>query len=136
MGSIPLNTLLFLHGAVPVAGDIATSDNTARTPTRIVGSHDPNDKQVIPENLPVTQIDSTALDYVIRFQNTGNYQADFVVLLDTLALGLDLSTLRLTNSSHPCTWQLYESRLLEIRFDDILARQYVHEARQPWFCGF
>lgn len=57
--------------------------------------------------------------YVIRFQNTGNYPADFVVIRDTLPLSLDLSTLRVLGASHPFNWRLVGARVLEFRFDPI-----------------
>ena len=85
----------------------------------VVGSFDPNDKQVTPESLPVAKLDSTDVHYVIRFQNTGNHPADFVVIRDTLPTGLDIAGIQVLGASHPFTWRLYGERVLEVRFDAI-----------------
>jgi hypothetical protein len=59
------------------------------------------------------------LQYTIRFQNTGTFPAEFVVIRDTLPLGFDLSTLQMLNASHAYNWRLFENRVLEMRFDHI-----------------
>lgn len=117
--TVPLGKVLYLSGRVPLNGDVYTTNNTARGTVRVLGSFDPNDKQVTPERVTDVQVDTSELTYVIRFQNTGNFPADFVVILDTLPKTLDLSTFHVWSASHPFTWRLHEGRLLEVRFDDI-----------------
>ncbi len=58
------------------------------------------------------------IQYTIRFQNEGNDSAYRVVIRDTLNPVFDLSTLVLSNSSHPFTYGV-ENRVLTIRFDPI-----------------
>jgi hypothetical protein len=65
-------------------------------------SYDPNDKQVVPtgtgsEHYTPT---STALNYQVRFQNTGSDVAYRVEVIDTLSADLDLSTLHIGAASH------------------------------------
>jgi hypothetical protein len=89
---------------------------------QMVGSYDPNDKSAQPEGYNSTQhyIEAhTALDYKIRFQNTGTDTAFSVVLRDTISPYLDLSSLEMGASSHPYTWRIYGQRILEIKFSPI-----------------
>ncbi len=103
----------------------------------VVGAFDPNDKQVTPSTLPVEQLDSADLRYVIRFQNTGNFPADFVIIRDTLPLQLDASTLRVTDASHPYSWRLYGESILEVRFDPIfLPDSFSNEPASHGFVAF
>jgi len=65
-------------------------------------SFDPNDKSVTPAgilNNHYTLLGST-LDYLIRFQNTGNDTAYTVVIRDVIDAGLDLNTFALIDASH------------------------------------
>lgn len=65
-------------------------------------SFDPNDKSVTPAgilNNHYTLLGST-LDYLIRFQNTGNDTAYTVVVRDVIDAGLDLNTFALIDASH------------------------------------
>jgi hypothetical protein len=68
----------------------------------ILDSYDPNDKQVYPGGAGVNHVvvPNTMLDYVIRFQNTGNDLAYRVIIRDTLESDLDLSTLQVGVSTH------------------------------------
>ncbi|QHT66432.1 T9SS type A sorting domain-containing protein [Rhodocytophaga rosea] len=69
----------------------------------IIDSFDPNDKAVSPQGVSSEYYTPTnkALDYVIRFQNTGTDVAYKVVVVDTLSSHLDISTLQVGAVSHP-----------------------------------
>ncbi|MBL7828254.1 MAG: T9SS type A sorting domain-containing protein [Saprospiraceae bacterium] len=99
--------------------DVNQFNNGYRFEGVAVGSFDPNDKQVWPRAVTPAMVDTTNLTYTIRFQNTGTYPADFVVIRDTLPASLDLATLKVLASSHPCFWRIYGPRVLEFRFDPI-----------------
>lgn len=88
---------------------------------QMVAAYDPNDKSAQPEGYEIQHYieASTALDYKIRFQNTGNDTAFTVVLRDTISPFLDLSSIELGASSHPYTWRIYGQRILEIKFNPI-----------------
>ncbi len=66
-------------------------------------SFDPNDKAVTPIGLGDTKLTlkNQYLNYKVRFQNTGNFPAENVVIEDVLDNMLDISTFELINTSHP-----------------------------------
>jgi uncharacterized repeat protein (TIGR01451 family) len=86
-------------------------------------SFDPNDKRGFPLGFGDEHIidRNQDLQYMIRFQNTGNDTAFTVVIRDTLPTSfLDLTSLRVGSSSHPYTWSLDGQGVLSFRFDQIL----------------
>lgn len=93
--------------------DANPANDTTSYSVRIIGSHDPNDKQVSPESRrPGVEGDLT---YTIRFQNTGTDTAFYVAVRDTLSPLLDLSTLHGFTSTHKAEYKL-TGRVLEARF--------------------
>jgi len=119
--AVPLGTQLqHMATADPLANDETPGDNTAVSNTEVFGSWDPNDKRVEPTTLTPTEIAAgEEVVYTIRFQNTGTYQADRVIITDELNDRLQWSTMRLINSSHPCTWVLSDDGRLRFTFDPI-----------------
>jgi hypothetical protein len=88
-----------------------------------VGSFDPNDKQGFPigygENHFIEKND--AIEYLIRFQNTGSYLAFNVIVEDEIDTEfLDLSTLKLQNSSHPYSVSIVDGKILKFLFLNIM----------------
>jgi uncharacterized repeat protein (TIGR01451 family) len=85
-------------------------------------SFDPNDKRGFPLGFGTEHIigRNQDLEYMIRFQNTGNDTAFTIVVRDTLPTTLDWASLRVGSSSHANTWQLSENGILSFRFDHIL----------------
>ena len=97
-------------------------DNIYTSVDTIVGSFDPNDKQVSPiGGLSAEEIvNGDELFYTIRFQNTGTYLAEKVRITDMLDTALNYTTLRFVGASHdPTSFQLRPGGLLEIVFDQI-----------------
>jgi len=112
--SVPLGTpIAHTLTASPTAGDETPGDNLVVITDSVVGSYDPNDKHVRPEALPpaTVQAGDTPIDYVIRFQNTGTYMAERVMIVDTLPEGLQPHTVEFLGSSHACHWYLLEGVL-------------------------
>jgi len=74
----------------------------------ILDSYDPNDKQVFPAGITSEHriLGSEELEYVVRFQNTGNDVAYNIVIQDDLDPLLDLSTLRIGLASHPVSFEV------------------------------
>lgn len=70
-------------------------------------SFDPNDKRSFPQKEFQYIAKDQPINYNIRFQNTGNDVAYDVVILDTISSLLDMSTFRLTGTSHPDDLQVY-----------------------------
>lgn len=106
---------------LPIEEDVTPDNNQYLHRGSVVASFDPNDKAVTPEgNIPPEQVvEGQTLTYTVRFQNTGNYPATFVRILDTLSENLDFSTLRILSASHDFTWKLGPPNVLDFYFDRI-----------------
>lgn len=103
-------------------------------------SYDPNDKQVFPNYGDAGYIlnNQTELEYLIRFQNTGNDTAFVVELKDTLDANLDISTFKLIATSHPYTSvEINSNGVLTFLFNNInLTDTVVNEAESHGFAKF
>ena len=132
---------------VRIRGHIKTNsiDNNSRNNNfelddSVVGSYDPNDKEVEPANgLTADEIlEGKELVYTIRFQNTGNFQADKVRITDHLDSAFNLKSLRYISSSHTVSgFKLLPGGLLEITFDSIaLPDKISNEAGSQGFVKF
>lgn len=88
----------------------------------ITGSYDPNDKQAFPEGYGEQHyIDpGTPIEYLIRFQNTGNDTAFVVRIVDSLSQWLDPATIRPGAASHPYIFGLTGEGIASFTFDNIL----------------
>lgn len=114
---------------LPLQGDPDILYNHFEQCHAVVNSHDPNDKTVIPQGAgPEGTIgtDVRTLDYLIRFQNTGNAPAFNVFIDDTLDTDLDLSGLQVIDHSHPMEVDI-RGRVLRFRFDDIMLPDSVND---------
>jgi uncharacterized repeat protein (TIGR01451 family) len=86
-------------------------------------AYDPNDKQVFPVGYSEEHYiaNDTNLEYLIRFQNTGNAPATDVIVRDTLDEHLDLSTFQLKVHSHSVFTTLDPTtREVEFYFQNIM----------------
>ncbi|HZV71148.1 MAG TPA: hypothetical protein VFG10_16455 [Saprospiraceae bacterium] len=88
----------------------------------VTGSYDPNDKSASPRGLGAQHkiLPNEPLDYIIRFQNTGNDTAFTVVVRDTLDGDLDIFSVKPGAASHPYTFTMHGPRVLEWEFQNIL----------------
>lgn len=111
--AVPIGTAL-AHSfvATPSAQDTTPMDNTVAWSGFVVGAVDPNDKQVEPEAMTPAQVQAgEALEYTIRFQNTGSFTAQRVVITDTLSTDLLWSTMEFVSSSHTADRYIYQGVL-------------------------
>ena len=86
-------------------------------------AYDPNDKQVFPNGYyePHYILDGTELEYLVRFQNTGNDTATTVIVSDTLDANLDMSTFQLMANSHSVNTVIYnETGIVDFIFNNIM----------------
>ncbi|HHB79196.1 MAG TPA: T9SS type A sorting domain-containing protein [Saprospiraceae bacterium] len=115
------DSIVFASIVSPVENDETPENNIAALQEIIVGSFDPNDKKVAPStNYPPEYLtDGRSLTYTIRFQNTGNYQADNVKVIDTISPNLDLRTLEIVSYSHPVSWSIEKDNALTFLFNNI-----------------
>ena len=88
----------------------------------VTGSYDPNDKQVQPSGITDNHYieNDVPLSYHINFQNTGTDTAFNIVIRDTLSQYLDVTSVQNGASSHPCTFRVYGTGILEWTFSNIL----------------
>lgn len=103
-------------------GETDSLNNSASISQIVVGAYDPNDKQPTPAGIGEPGFilyGTSTIDYKIRFQNTGNYPATFVVLRDTLSTHLDLSQYRTLGFSHPFTLSVEEDSIMVFTFANI-----------------
>lgn len=113
------NILDFTTSVSSLAGDDNPADNTFAFHQTVVGSYDPNDIVCLEGNI-VSPIEiGNYLHYIINFENTGNADAENIVvreLIDTTQF--DVSTLQLLNSSAAVTTRL-TGNLAEFIFPSI-----------------
>ncbi|BDS13654.1 leucine-rich repeat domain-containing protein [Aureispira anguillae] len=85
-------------------------------------SYDPNDKSAQPEGYGIAHYieQNTAIDYKIRFQNTGTDTAFNIVILDTLSNLLEVTSLQMGASSHAYHWTLDSGNVLKVSFPNVL----------------
>jgi uncharacterized repeat protein (TIGR01451 family) len=119
--SVPIGTpLQHVASILPVENDTLPTDNRYTLLDTVVGSYDPNDKLVTPRSItPQQALNGTRVTYTIRFQNTGNFHAERVLLIDDLPATLDLTSFRFEGASHPHTWSIVDGEL-KVLFDGIM----------------
>lgn len=88
----------------------------------VVASYDPNDKTAFVGGKPETAkiLPDLGLEYLIRFQNTGNDTAFNIVIADTLNSRLDPTSVIPGASSHPYFFELRDGKVLRFVFNHIL----------------
>ncbi len=119
--STPLGTPLSLQlSALPDSSDETPGNNVVLVNDSVVGSFDPNDKLVEPPSLTPDEAQSgeQPITYTIRFQNTGTYLADRVVIVDSLPDGLQIASIQELASSHAHHWYV-DHGVLYVIFQDI-----------------
>jgi Secretion system C-terminal sorting domain len=121
---LPIGTLINSSAHIePYLTDDNPSCNNSNWEVYTTGSFDPNDILVSEDTLTTTQLSNAPwLDFVIRFQNTGNDTAFTVKILNPIDTNkLDISTIEFACASHPLSinWINYQ-RNMEFKFDNIL----------------
>lgn len=102
-------------------GETAIPLGTDPLMTTVVCSYDPNDKREFNGVGEMGLIaPNTSLDYVIRFQNTGNAPALDVVIADQLPATLDFTSMQPVASSHPFVATITMEGLATFNFDNIM----------------
>lgn len=122
--SVPINTLIDSGVRIePVANDVNPGCNFSAWRLYTSASYDPNDIIVNENILWTTQFPNPPyLEYIIRFQNTGNDTAFFVNIRNPIDTNmLDINTLEFISSSHAVNmqWMVLEQKM-EFSFDNIL----------------
>jgi Leucine-rich repeat (LRR) protein len=129
-----INDVITFHANISLANDADSSNNNASVTQTLVGSFDPNDKTCLEGKLLYNDKIGDYLHYLIRFQNTGNYPAENVVVIDTLdAAKYDLASLQILETSHNAHIDL-KSNVLQFYFENIqLADSFSNEPESHGF---
>lgn len=127
--NIPLQTELYFTDSTsyeaPMSNwlnDFTPWNNVHQLRTTVVGSFDPNFIEVSPQGLTdkgYISLQDTVLEYMVHFQNTGNYFANKVKVDVILDPNLDWPSLAPGHSSFPAEILLSESGVLTYTFDNI-----------------
>ena len=137
--SIALGTdIAHTLSADPIATDVTPMDNTTQFTDSVVGSFDPNDKLLLPAMLSPAQVqaEDKPIEYTIRFQNTGTFLAERVVIVDTLSEDLQWASMQFIASSHACEWYITDGVLHVIHNDIMLPDSTSDEANSHGFVKF
>jgi hypothetical protein len=95
-------------------------DNTFTLNQTVVGSYDPNDKTCLEGSVITPSLIGEYVHYMIRFENTGTYAAQNIVVKDMIDLSkFDISTLIPTSSSHSFVTKISEGNKVEFIFENI-----------------
>jgi hypothetical protein len=116
------DTLCSMAQVLPIVGDTTPGNNADTICEPLLNSYDPNDKLVEPAGirdpgyiLPT----QNQMDYTVRFQNTGTFQALYVEIRDTLDSSLDPFSFRPGSYSHPYALSLEHDSILVFTFANI-----------------
>ena len=127
--NIPIGTQLTIWDSATYAApmsnwlnDYTPWNNVKTWHVNVVGPYDPNIKDVYPQGVgPQGYISSadTVLDYMIHFQNTGNWPATKVVVTDQLDPDLEWESLAPGFSNYTYTASMDNNGLVTFTFDNI-----------------
>lgn len=100
--AVNINDVLHYTASVAVLNtDDTPADNTFTLNQNVVGSYDPNDKTCLEGNRIVPAMVGKYVHYLIRFENTGTYPAENILVKDIIDTAkFDITSLRPLDSSH------------------------------------
>jgi uncharacterized repeat protein (TIGR01451 family) len=106
------------------AGDVlimsaSIVDNFFILKNTVVGSYDPNDKTCLEGDKITLDMIDKYVNYLIRFENTGTFAAENVVVKDVIDnTKFDISTLQVSDASHRVRTRIIDN-IVEFIFDKI-----------------
>jgi hypothetical protein len=104
----------------PTTSDERPVDNSFALRQSVVGSFDPNDKTCLEGDVLTPELIGEYVHYLIRFENTGNYAAQNIVVKDLIDLSkFDISTLVPTRASHEFMTKISDGNKVEFIFENI-----------------
>ncbi len=117
---VNIGTVLNFSATInPVATDENPADNQSAFSQIVIGSYDPNTITCVEgDSLPIVAI-GNYLHYGIRFENTGNYQAQNIVVKDVIdTTKYDINSIQLLTTSHPAYTRI-TGNVIEFIFENI-----------------
>jgi Leucine-rich repeat (LRR) protein len=123
METPPVNggdVLTYTATIVSAATDETPSDNTFVLNQTVVNSFDPNDKTCLEGTTITPDKAGEYIHYMIRFENTGTYPAQNIVVKDMIDTNkFDISSLVPMNGSHSFVTKVSEGNKVEFIFENI-----------------
>ncbi|MCB0758869.1 MAG: DUF11 domain-containing protein [Flavobacteriales bacterium] len=108
-----------LFSANSAMNDTTPADNSMSWNDTVAGAYDPNDKRPSAHMLSPDQVQQGEwIRYTIRFQNTGTFLAEQVVITDTLSPFLQWNTVAYISASHDNQWVMKDG-VLSFSFNNI-----------------
>lgn len=119
----PVNNGDFLEYTATIVSpsvDEIPRDNTFIFNQRVVGSFDPNDKTCLEGATIAPSEVGKDVHYLIRFENTGTYAAENIVVKDIIDVNkFDINSLEPISSSHSFVTKVSSSNKVEFIFENI-----------------
>jgi uncharacterized repeat protein (TIGR01451 family) len=113
------NVLPYTATITTIATDETPTDNVFTLNQTVVNSYDPNDKTCLEGDVIDPSKIGGYLHYQIRFENTGTYPAQNIVVKDMIdTTKFDVSSLQVINSSHTCYTKITGNKV-EFIFENI-----------------
>jgi Leucine-rich repeat (LRR) protein len=104
----------------PLANDEIVADNTSSLKQIVVGSYDPNDKTCLEGTAITPSMVGNYVHYVIRFENTGTFAAQNVVIKDMIdTTKFDIASMIPQSSSHSFVTRISNTNQVEFIFENI-----------------
>jgi hypothetical protein len=128
--NVPLSTIVNYHDTVAKTTPISTQWLTDNTPwnnvcqhsAMVVGSFDPNFKEVSPAgtgtNGGIYHKDSV-LTYAVHFQNTGSWYAQNIVVIDTLDPNVRMTSMKPGYATHSYRTEMSDNGVVKFIFPNI-----------------
>lgn len=131
--AVNIDDLLSYTASISTANtDDTPNDNTFTLNQTVVGSYDPNDKTCLEGAIVPPAMVGKYVHYVIRFENTGTYAAENVVIKDIIDTSkFEIATLVPMHSSHEFVTRIINNRVeflfegINLPFDDANNDGYV-----------
>jgi uncharacterized repeat protein (TIGR01451 family) len=136
--NIPLSTNVVFYDTVAKTSPVNTQwlndnspwNNLNNHNVTVVGSYDPNFKEVSPQGKGATgdiTVKDSILTYIVHFQNEGTYFAQNIVVIDSLDSDLNIKSMRPGYSDHNFTTEISETGVVRFIFNNI---------NLPWKSGY
>lgn len=122
---------------LPVTDDYEPNNNAYDYSLEVSNAVNANDKVVLQGSAISIDEIGNDLDYVIRFQNTGNQSAINMKITDILSDKLDVSTFKPVTASHDYKILITNDNIVEFKFNNInLPSEQSNEASSHGFIAF
>ncbi|MBF6609326.1 MAG: T9SS type A sorting domain-containing protein [Flavobacterium sp.] len=118
--SLNSGDVLAFSASIVAGADETPNNNVFILEQEVVNSFDPNDKTCLEGSIVGSEMIGEYVHYLIRFENTGTFFAENIVVKDMIDLSkFEISTLVTLSASHPFTTRIYGNKV-EFIFEGIM----------------